>query len=57
MREAYKEYAKEHPEELVGLNMLKSHSRAIDKGRNAKKKEALKMVQKWKERLNGDDNS
>ena len=57
MRETYKEYVKEHPEELVGINRLKKHSRAIDRERKARKKEALKMVQKWKERLNGDDNS
>ena len=56
MREAYKEYVKEHPEELAGINRLKKHSRAIDRERKTRKKEALKMVRKWKERLNGDDN-
>lgn len=55
MRQAYAEYILEHPEELVNLNRLKSYSHAIEKSRKREGKNALKMVQKWKEVLNGND--
>lgn len=54
MNEAYREYVKEHPEELVSINRLKRYSRMVEKGREARKAEMLKGVRKWKEILNGD---
>lgn len=51
MNEAYKEYMNEHPEELAGINHLKRHSRTVDRMRNARKKEMLREVHKWKEKF------
>lgn len=56
MREVYKEYVAEHPEELVGISTLKRHSRTVEKCREGRKKEELRKLRKWKEVLNGDYN-
>lgn len=57
MNEAYKEYVSEHPEELAGINTLKAYSNRILKERKKESKREINKVNKWRERLNGEEYS
>lgn len=52
MNEAYREYVKEHPEELAQVIRIKRYSRMVEKDRASRRSDLLKNVRKWKEILN-----
>ncbi len=51
MREAYKEYIKEHPEELEGVVKLIRRSRAIQAERDEVARQRVALIQKCREEL------
>lgn len=51
MREAYKEYIKEHPEELRAVAEAIRHSKEIQTDRDERKREKLALIQKCREEL------
>ena len=51
MREAYKEYVKEHPEELRGVVSLIRRSKDIQSQIDERKKKKLALIQKCREEL------
>ena len=52
-REAYEEYVKEHPEEMVRINALKQNSERIDAAIKARRKEKLKKIEECRRWLYG----
>ena len=57
MNEAYKEYAREHPEELVRLNTVKRYSDRIAQERKKQGRKEVEEVERWRRILDGKDRS
>lgn len=51
MREAYKEYIKEHPEELRAVIAVLERSKAIQKERDERARRKVALIQKCREEL------
>lgn len=52
-KEAYQEYCKEHPEELVALNTLKARSTLIEIQRHRRRMEKLEYIEQCRRVLDG----